>query len=428
MVSLQNTPFAKGSFVKYLTNTSWLFVERLYRTILNLTVGILVIRYLGPSQLGVLSYSQSITGIISVLAILGLDSIVIRELVARPFERGKLLGTAFFLKLFGGLLAVFVTYCYGICVGKVAANIMLILSVGFLFKCSDVIDFHFQSQVRVKFVAFANIFAITLSAAIKIALITFNCSLEYFAVVFALESVLVGIGLVVIYYFREEGFKDWRFCWDTAKLYFSMCWPLLLSSISVILYMKVDQIMLMEMMDSESVGQYASAMKISESLYFIPVAISNSLFPAIVKYRETDLNLYRARLQQLFSLMFWFAVALALLFNVFGHFVIFELYGEKFAQAENVLKIHVWTGVFVFLATATSKWMLVEGLTKWQLVFTLVSILLNVILNYFLIKSYGAFGAAVATLVVRGICTCLVVFISREIFMMYLKAAVLWKN
>jgi O-antigen/teichoic acid export membrane protein len=84
--------------MRYFANTSWLFGEKILRMIVGLFVGIWVARYLGPEQFGLLSYAQSFVGLFTAIATLGLDGIVVRELVKDPSRRDELIGTAFWLK------------------------------------------------------------------------------------------------------------------------------------------------------------------------------------------------------------------------------------------------------------------------------------------------------------------------------------------
>ena len=85
--------------MKYFKNTSWLFGEKILRMVVGLFVGVWVARYLGPEQFGLFSYAQSFVGLFTAIAGLGLDSIIVRELVKDESKRDALLGTAFRLKL-----------------------------------------------------------------------------------------------------------------------------------------------------------------------------------------------------------------------------------------------------------------------------------------------------------------------------------------
>jgi O-antigen/teichoic acid export membrane protein len=127
--------------------------------------------------------------------------------------------------------------------------------------------------------------------------------------------------------------------------------------------------------------------------------ITVSLFPAIISANKISKALYLQRLQYLYTLMVWMAISIALPMTFLSEWLVVLLYGENFRAAGKVLSIHIWSGVFVFLGVAFSKYLMAENLSKKSLQRTVAGVLVNVLLNYILIPIYGITGAAVATLV-----------------------------
>jgi len=162
--------------------------------------------------------------------------------------------------------------------------------------------------------------------------------------------------------------------------------------------MKIDQVMIKEMLGAEQVGHYAAAVRLSEAWYFVPMAITSSVFPAIINAKKQSEALYYQRLQKLYDLMVWLAVAIALPTTFLAPWVIRVLYGEAFLPAAGVLSIHIWAGVFVFLGVACGRWFLCENYIKKNFYRTLFGMVINVVLNLILIPAYGIYGAAIATL------------------------------
>jgi len=175
-------------------------------------------------------------------------------------------------------------------------------------------------------------------------------------------------------------------------------WPLILSGMVISIYMKIDQVMIKEMLGAQQVGHYAAAVKLSEAWYFIPMAITSHVFPAIINAKKQSEELYYQRLQKLYNLMVWLAVAIALPTTFLAPWVIRVLYGEAFLPAAGVLSIHIWASVFVFLGVASGKWFLCENYIKKNFYRTLFGMVINAVLNLILIPLYGIYGAAVATL------------------------------
>jgi O-antigen/teichoic acid export membrane protein len=180
-------------------------------------------------------------------------------------------------------------------------------------------------------------------------------------------------------------------------------WPLILSGVVISVYMKIDQVMIKEMMNNEAVGQYSAALRLSEVWYFIPMVIANSLFPAIINAKNQSEKLYYDRLQKLYDFMTWMAIFIALPMTFLSDWLINLLFGEEYHQAGNVLMIHIWASVFVFLGVASSKWFISENLQKYSFYRTLTGAIINILLNYIMIPLYGILGAAMATLISQSI-------------------------
>jgi O-antigen/teichoic acid export membrane protein len=171
----------------------------------------------------------------------------------------------------------------------------------------------------------------------------------------------------------------------------------------IAIYMKIDQVMIKEMMDNEAVGQYAAAVRISEAWYFIPMVISSSLFPAIISAKKQSEELYYKRLQHLYDFMVWTSVAIALPMTFLSNWVVRFLYGSQYDPAGNVLMIHIWAGLFVSLGVASGKWFLTENFQMLAFWRTFYGMIINVVLNFTLIPQYGIQGAAIATLISQAV-------------------------
>ncbi len=396
--SLKNHP----GFVKYAKNTSWLFGEKILRMVVGLFVGVWVARYLGPEQYGLFSYAQSFVGLFVAVATLGLDGIVIRELVKDESKRDILLGTAFRLKLIGAFIVlVFLAIAVNFTSNDHYTNVLIfIIASATIFQSFNVIDMYFQSKVLSKYVVYANVFSLFVSTVIKIILLLMEAPLIAFVWVVLFNSFVLAIGYVYMYVYNHLSFKSWQFDKNIAIGLLKDSWPLILSSIVISIYMKIDQVMIKEMLDSEAVGQYAAAVRLSEAWYFIPMVIASSLFPAIINAKKVSEKLYYERLQKLYDLMVWMAIAIALPMTFLSDWVVNLLYGGQYNQAGNVLMIHIWAGVLVFFGVVRHKWILNENLQKYEIYLDIIGAISNIVLNVVLIKylHMGINGAAWATL------------------------------
>jgi len=405
--------FKSESFKKYFKNTSWLFSEKILRMVVGLFVGVWVARYLGPDRFGMLSYAIAFVGLFTTISTLGLHGIVVRELVKDESKRDKIIGTAFWLKLVAGFVVLLIlAAAVNLTSNDAYTNLLVfIIASATVFQSFNVIDFYFQAKVLSKYVVFANIISLAISSIIKIVLIIIEAPLIAFAWTVLFDSVVLAAGYIYFYYRNKLSFKEWKFEKSVALDLIKDSWPLVLSGIVISVYMRIDQVMIKEMMNNEAVGQYAAAVRLSEAWYFIPMVIASSLFPAIINAKEKSEELYYARLQKLYTLAVWIAIAIALPMTFLSDWVVNILYGVQYDQAGGVLMIHIWAGVFVSFGSIWSKHMLANNKQKVFLSYDITSTVLNVIINLILIPFIGINGAAIATA-----CSILITYIFFGIF------------
>jgi len=386
-------------FRKYFANTSWLMGERILRMAVSLFVGILVARYLGPERYGLLSYANSFVGIFIVLGTMGLDDIIVRELVKTPEQQEKILGSSFLLKLVGTLLMwMAILAAVPFTKNDFQTNILIIIiAFGAVFQAFNVIDFNFQAKVKSKFIVHAQFVQLIISSIVKIILVVNETPLIWFASVYCLDAIVLAMGLIFVYFYNGNNIFHWKWSFETSKYLLRDSWPLMFAGVVVSVYMKIDQVMIKEMLGAKEVGLYAAAVKLSEAWYFLPLAITSSLFPAIINAKLYQKEDYFQRLQKLYDLMVWIAVAIALPTAILSPWIVELLYGNEYLESSSVLIIHIWSGIFVFLGVASSKYLLAENYIKKTFYRTFVGALLNIIMNYYLIGIMGIKGAALST-------------------------------
>lgn len=389
-----------AGFRKYFFNTGWLFADQVLRLLVGLLVGIYVARYLEPERYGILSYAGSFVGLFAAFSTLGLDSIVVRELVKDPTRREQLLGTAFRLQLAGsGLLFLLVMIAVQFADSdRLTRTIIAILALATLFDPFNIINLYFQATVQSKFTAMASIITLVVGSVFRLALIAVQSGLFWFVLASVLEKLVLAGGYVFFFTRRETSLLRWQFQGKLARSLLKDSWPLILSSMSIMIYMRIDQVLLKALMNAEAVGLYAVAVRLSELWYFVPMTITASLFPAILNV-QTNHPLYLQRLQRLYDLMVFISVGVAIVITVLGPWVVAFLYGSAYAPAGSTLMILVWAGVFVSLGVANSNWLIAENLTRVSMINTTLGAILNIALNLWLIPWMGINGAALATVI-----------------------------
>jgi PST family polysaccharide transporter len=195
---------------------------------------------------------------------------------------------------------------------------------------------------------------------------------------------------------------------------FSKSWPLILSSIAASIYLKIDQVMLAEMVSVEEAGVYAVAARMSEVWYFIPQLLATALFPSLLRTKQVSEQLYAQRMRMCLAAFALTALAIAVLATVFARPIVSGLFGPEYAGAAAILQIHVWGGIFIFQRAVASKWMIAENLFVFSFVSHGIGALLNIVLNVLMIPRWGALGSAVATVISYAGASYLFTFCSRR--------------
>lgn len=392
----------RPNLLKIVDNIGWLFFDKVLRMGVGLLVGVWVARYLGPEQFGQYSFATAFVGMFGAIAGLGLQSIVVRDLVQNPQGKEETLGTAAALQFGGGLLA------YALLMGTIfwlrpddalAQVLVAILGSMLLFKASEIAPSWFESQVLSKYTVWVQNGGFLVFAAIKVGLVLNSASLIAFTWAAVGEGLLVALLLLFTLRFNGPKLSQLRISLARAQSLFKDSWPLLLSGITIMIYMKIDQIMLGQMVGDEAVGIYSAAVRISEVWYFIPTMVVASVFPAILEAKKHSEQLYYQQLQKLYDLMVLISLGVAIPMTFLATPLITVLFGKQFAASGSVLTVHIWTSVFVSLGVASSKWFLAENRQILSLQRTALGAVANIFLNLLLIPRYETLGAAIATII-----------------------------
>ena len=401
-----------------LSNTSWLFADKLLQMVIGLFIGIWVAKYLGPEQFGLYNYATSLVLMVSPLASMGIESLVVRDIAQYISQKDEILGTAFFLKIVGGMITIPIVYILVYFLNPretLVYWLAVILSLGTLFQAFNVIDYWFQAQVKSKYIIFAKRFAYLIIAILRIVLIYVRAPLIAFAIATLIELVLSSISVVIAYTTRTGSLKLWKISYFRAMQLAKEGFPLVLAGFAILAYSKIDQIMLGSLLsDKTQLGFYSVAVKIAEIPDFIPIAIAASIFPKLSQ-AKFDKNEYMQKMQAYFDIMVWLWLFIAIPISLFSPFIISKLYGDSYSLASNILSVYVWGQFGTNIGVARNSFLVIESKLKYSLYLSISGAFINIAINFFLIPRYGALGATIATLITYFSVTILANFLFKDL-------------
>lgn len=413
--------FNPEAFEKYFKNTGWLLIARVGSLFIKMLVTTFALpSYLGSAHFGTYNYPLVILAFFTGIATMGTDGLITRQLLQHPEKENILLGSALRIRIITGFLVLPLVYIAYFFIAHFApeapaASFKQVALVSFIciIQAVQIIDSFFQAKVKGKVIMLVQVGGNILSAAIKFALILFKAPLDAFIWTLIIDVIILQIGYLALYHKTGNRISNWKYDPTTAKELLKLGWPLAFSSLFITFYMKIDQLMIDAILGKSALGVYSIVVSLSESWYFMPVAISTSLFPAIMNARRTSPELYQKRLGNLYELMVFVSVSVALIVTCVAPILFKYYYPPEYAEGLHTLQVHIWAGVFTFLGTASAQYLIAEGLTKITLYRTAFGALLNVILNYFFIPKFGIIGAAYATLIAYFASTFFLLFIKK---------------
>ncbi|MDP2093412.1 MAG: flippase [Hydrogenophaga sp.] len=395
------------SRIRVFRNIIWAVIGKTVNILSGLFVGVLVARYLGPEQYGLMSYVISYVTLFSIIASFGFDNIEIRELAKNNQPKEQILGTALCLRLF---LAICTVALIAFSVFLFEADeftlwMIVIYSFSLILNSFSIIRNYFTSMVNNEYVVKTEIARTTIGAGIKIGLLLLKAPLEWFIIAVTFDFFIVATGYIYSYREKVGSFKQWTFNRDIAVYQIKESFPLLLSGAAIIVYQTVDQIMIRNMIGNAAVGQYVVAAKLAEFIVFIPMIISQTIAPILVKARMDDLNIYEAKRRQFFDIIIWSTVFFSLILSLCAAPLINLLYGDKYFEAIPVLQIVAWKAIFAAMFASSGQIIIIEHKHKLAALRNLIGCFFNILLNLLLIPIMGLTGAAfvsIFTLLITG--------------------------
>ncbi|WP_072273288.1 flippase [Peribacillus simplex] len=383
---------------KFLGNTSWLMAFNIYSMFLSLVIGSLTARYLGPENYGVLGYGASLVTIFISISKLGLDAVIINELVVQPEKKGDYLGAALVMRLVASVISVIGISVLVLIIepgNELLLTVTFFQSLAIVFQVHETFNYWFQTELKSKYYVMSSILALTITGAWRIYLLYSSASVEWFALSSSIQAFVVLIMATVI--FRKLAQLKLNASLDDIKYLLSRSHHFIIANLSIALYMQIDKIMLGKVLGEEAVGLYSAAMTIALLWVFIPNAIINSAMPLIISERKKNYSGFIKRLQVLLLTITIIGVMAGTAILIFGKLAVSILYGSAYKESVITLYILIWSTGLAILGTGLSVWIVAEGLNVYQKYMALIGAAVNIVFNLIAIPKMGIGGAALAT-------------------------------
>lgn len=385
-----------GNRTGIVQNALWLLGDKVTKALCMLVISALLARYFGPGTYGKLAYAVAYIAIFQGIANLGLDAITVREIATQRKRSPEIIGTVFGLRLMAGMilwpLSALLAYLFG---QNSQGDLIIIALVGgiLLFQATDTIDLWFQSQGNNQTTVMAKLSVYLIGSAARLYLLYLNCPLWIFALMVTIDAAILSLALIFMYQ-RFPIDRRWQFKRNEAVGFLLESWPFMLSGVAVLVYARIDQIMIKNFLGEYSLGIYSVAILISGFFAIIPVSISTAVAPYVASLKRDSYQGYMRAIGLISLFLFILAVAISATVCLTADHIVNLLYGDQYTRATAVLRIHIFTIIPIFLGVGQSLWLINEKKGKIILNKTVTGVILSVTLNLIFIPRFGINSAA----------------------------------
>lgn len=380
-------------------NIGWAIVGKMVTLLGSFIVGIFVARYLGPEQYGLMSYVISYVAVFQVIATFGLDNIEIREEAKNKDARDAIIGTAFVLKLLFAFVTIALIFCFVMVSESDSFSrwMIMLYSLTIVLNCFFVARNYFTAIVWNEYVVKTEISRTIIGIVIKVVLLVMHAGLVWFIAACVFDYVLLATGYCLSYSKKIDKIKLWHFDRNWAKFLIRQSFPLLLSLTAVVAMQRIDQIMIKNMIDNESVGQYSVAFKFVEVMIFVPTIMAQTISPMLVRLRNENEGRYKEQAQVFMDVSVWICILMSIAVCLIAGGLIKLTFGTQYLLAIPVLQIMAFKVIFDALSQTSGQMIIIEGKHKLMVVREIAGCICCVFLNLMLIPRYGIIGSAIAS-------------------------------
>lgn len=386
----------KSNVKQFASNASWIMVGRIFQLGLTFYTTMIVTRHLGPTEYGKMNYVYSYIQMFLPLCQMGMNGIVVKELVDDRDRNGETLGTMSVIRIIASLISMILSVLVVMAFNSdpIYKTIAILQSFALLFQSFDGLMYYYQSKMLSKKTGAVYAISYILTAIFRIVCVKLNKDVKWFAFAISLDFIIVSILLLSIY-LKDKNILS--FSIKEAKRLLSKSYHYILAGILVVLYGKVnDTLLLGKLVNDTAVGYYSSATVLCNAWPFVLTAIIDSASPTIIDLYKTNKDDFYKRIKQLYAAIFYIGIIAAIAITFLAKFIISILYGEAYYPAIVPLQIACWNTAFSYLGVARSIWLQCEDKNKYEVIISLFGAIVNILLNILLINKYGIIGAAIA--------------------------------
>lgn len=396
---------------KYLLNIGVVLFDRIAMLAFQIWMASYYVQTLGISNYGQWAYTLNIITIIISIFILGIDVIIIKDIVNDKNKTGEYLYSGIIIQLIGFILVVVIALIimdnsesiikYAMA-SILIANLFIILSKPFYWNYSALIESKYRTtSIIVSFLIFIPVIVVYLN-------IIENK--EYVLFVYAIYYVIQFIVSWFIYKYLFKSSYIFSINNEKCKEYSKVGVSLILSTLSVMLFTQTDVLMIKYFIGNVATGEFSAATRLSTSIFILAGILANTFYPKIIKLNNNDKLKF---IKIAITTVTLFSIVGSLITTLISPYLTTSLYGEN-NNISLVLSLHIWCSLFIFSGAFTSRYLYANELYKVEIVKTVLAAIVNIGLNLYTIPTFGVIGAVWSSFIAYMIANYFSLYIFKE--------------
>lgn len=382
---------------KVIKNAFWLYLSEFLAKGLRVVIFLLIVRILGPYNFGIFEYFLSFVGLFFLFSDFGISPLFIRDYQQKENKK-ELINSIFLLKLSFAFIFGFLALVGYFLSRKIGS--FLLYSIFVLFYIVQNIESFFESyfiaiqKTEKKFIfnTFSTLFLFGLIIiSIFVYRNVFGVALSYF--------LSVSAELILAYFlFRKEDHFSLKFNFQLIKYYLYNGLPLVLWGVLWYIFFSVDKVIISHLRPIEETGYYSLASRIINTFFLIPSIFNTALLPFLSKKVKEN----NEGIENLFKISVISSILAGFLFSllifIFAPFLIL-IFGQKYTNSILILQFFSWVLIFIFPIIFLDNFLISCNKQWLGFSFKVIPAVLNLVLNFILIHSYGVLGAVYSSLI-----------------------------
>lgn len=371
-------------------------------------------RFLGAEGFGILSLAVAFTGIFATFYDAGMSTLAVREVAKDKLLAGKYLGNIILMKIIIIpailILIILVTNVFGYSDQTVKVVYLLALST-IVTSISGMFNSIFQAYENMEYISIGNILNSASMLVGSLIAIYLKYDVIAFATIYLITSIIVlgyRFAICAQKFVLPKVEVDWEF-WKQAII---EAWPLAVMSTCVIIRFRIDTIMLSLMSDDVAIGTYNAAYRLLDVITSPSGMIIASIFPVMAQYHKNSNRAFNMAYIILSKFLLIIVLPMALSITLLSEPIINLIFGNEYSGSINALRILIWAAVSIYMSSLMGVIYVTSNRQRLLMKITIISVILNIILNLILIPRFSYLGASATVVATEffGLISCIFFF------------------